>query len=182
MRKLNGKMRGFRLLGNSRRLTDIEPKANVTLSGREDGLIGNWPMNEIYGTVAKDKVRSRHMELIGANWAIDPLSHAYTFDGGSDSLRVINAGQLSILDDSDITIEAWIKTTGSGQNMSIISNGESIAASSNWNIYLNPAGQLVIANNGNEMIVPTTIYNNKWNHIAIVVERTRSVSVYLNGA
>lgn len=182
VRNFQGKMREFRLWSTSRRLTDIAPKSTVTLSGREEGLIGNWPMNEIYGTVAKDKVRSRHMELIGANWAIDPLSHAYTFDGGSDSLRVINAGQLSILDDSDITIEAWIKTTGSGQNMSIISNGESIAASSNWNIYLNPAGQLVIANNGNEMIVPTTIDNNKWNHIAIVVERTRSVSVYLNGA
>jgi len=178
---LVGELHELRLWGVARTLAQIAPKSSVVLSGREEGLIGNWPMDEAYGDVAYDKVRSRHMLIDGATWAVAPQSHAYQLDGTADYLKVANAGLLSMSDESDITIEGWIKTPGIGRDMTILSNGDPDASRPTaWNLFINPAGQLQIENNGVTLGVSAILDDDNWHHFAMVLERSRAMTIYVD--
>ncbi|MFT6811370.1 MAG: hypothetical protein ACJA01_004618, partial [Saprospiraceae bacterium] len=180
-RPFRGLIHELRLWNIPRLQEDISSKSTISLSGRESGLIGNWPMNEAFGNKGNDKVRARHMAIEGATWAVSPASHSFEFSGNENYLKVEDAGQLSFSEEADLTFEAWIRPASLGNKMSILSNGHpSDTAPSLWDIFIDPSSNLIISNNGNELVGPPILLN-EWQHIAIVIERTRAVSIYLNG-
>ncbi len=178
-----GFMHELRLWSVPRTVADIASKGLVTLSGRESGLIGNWPLDEGFGIIAYDKVRSRHAQISGSTWNILPQNHSFAFDGTSDYLEALGAGSLGFSDESDLTIEAWFKT-GASTAQSILSNGKADGTRPEdfaWNLYVNAAGAVVLENDGNRVSTPVGFNDNNWHHFTAVVERTRAVSIYIDG-
>jgi len=179
----SGAIREMRLWSTVRTEGEITVQMSRVLSGREPGLIGNWPMGEAIGSVARDKVRSRHMEIVKGTWSILPQNHAYEFDGTDDYLVADSAGTLAFGIEADITIEAWFKTS-STSTQTILSNGRSDGTqnlSSYWSVYMNPAGAIVLENDGNTVSTPGGYNNGTWHHVSAVVERTRAISIYIDG-
>ena len=174
----------LRLWNTTRTESDIVTKGNVTLSGRESGLIGNWTMDEAWGSVAKDKVRSRHAQLMGTTWSILPQNHAFEFNGISDYLLAANAGTLGFSDEADLTLEAWFKTSASSKQ-TIFSNGKADGTRPEdfaWDIHLTSSGAVVIENDGNSVSTGGGYNDNEWHHVSAVIERTKAVSLYIDGA
>ena len=173
----------LRLWGTPRTATEIGKKAERVLSGREAGLIGNWPMDEAWGSVAYDKVRSRHAQLTGTTWTILPQNHSFLFNGTNNYLIAENADTLGFNQETDITLEAWFKTSAT-KNQSIFSNGKADGTRPEdfaWNVHLNSAGKVVVENDGNSITSDSSYNNNDWHHAAIVIERTRAISLYIDG-
>ncbi len=178
--KLGGQLSELRLWSISRTLSEIAPRSGIILSGREEGLVGNWSLSEAIGSRADDKVRSRHMQIFGATWAIAPESHSFEFSG-NNYLKASNTGSLSISDEADLTFEGWIKTDRT-KRMTILSNG--IPSADHpffWHIGLNSLGQLEVLNNDTGVYSSTLLNDNDWHHFAIVIERTRAVTLYIDG-
>ncbi len=178
-----GALRDLRLWAVPRTEGLISEFLSRSLSGREPGLIGAWLMNESYGTVAIDKVRSRDMQVSGASWMILPQNHSVVFNGIDDYLVAENAADLSFGEESDLTIEAWFKT-GSSTKQTILSNGlsdGSLPINSFWSLSIDPTGALVIENDGNSIKSPSGYNDDNWHHISIVIDRTFAVSMYMDG-
>ncbi len=179
----NGFIHELRFWNIHRTESQITAKGNVTLSGRESGLIGNWTMDEAWGTVAFERVRSRHAQISGATWSILPQNHAFSFNGTNNYLVANNAGTLAFNEETDITLEAWFKTSAS-KAQSILSNGKADGTrpeNFGWNLYLNAAGAVVVENDGFRLTTPDSLNNNSWHHVSVVIERTRAVSMYIDG-
>ena len=191
MLQFDGLLHEMRLWSIPRTFAQVSQIAQVSLSGRESGLIGNWPFDEGYGSLAFEKVRRRHATIIGASWNILPQNHAFGFDGIDDYLKVPSTGALSFDDASDLTLEGWFKTDAT-KEQTIFCNGKGDGSRPSserraWNIFLNASGALVAQNNGMEIISPARTdvvsgYNDQiWHHFSIVVERTRAISLYMDG-
>ena len=160
----------------------ILPDINKTLSGRELGIIGYWPMDEAIGLQAFDKVRGRHINLHGTSWSILPAGNAFHFYSPSDYLLVDSASTLSFSQESDMTIEFWAKAPNTGNNMTVLSNGKADGTGSqgSWDIFFNAAGELVVQNDGNELKTSIDHLDNNWHHFAIVVSRLGNMSIYVD--
>ena len=157
-------------------------QASVSLSGREPGLIGNWPMDESFGSTANEKVRSRHMVLEGPTWNVDPPTFTYAFDGMSDYLIAEDAGTLGIGPSEDLTIEGWFKTGSNGQKKTILSNGvPSATTPALWAVSVLPSGKLVIENNGESLSSSIDVDDDSWHHFSLVLERGFAISLYIDG-
>lgn len=179
----DGNLSELRLWLGTKTIAEVTAKGNVVLSGREAGLIGNWPMNEGYGPIAKDKVRSRHATLYDATWSILPANHSFFFDGTNDYLEALNAGTLGYSEEADITIESWFKT-GASKEQTIFSNGKADGSRPEdfaWALSVTPSGAVKIENDGQSLVTPTGYNDNSWHHISVVVERTKAVSMYIDG-
>lgn len=170
----------LRLWSIARSSGDISSLSQVTMSGRESGLIGTWPMDEAFGNVAKDKVRSRHAQLKNATWSILPSNHSFSFSrNNKDFLVADGTGDLGIFDDQDMTIEVWFKTS-STTIQSILSNGSPDQKFA-WNIYMDNTGAVIIENDGQSLRTSGGFNDNVWHHFSAVIERTRAVSLYIDG-
>ena len=179
----NGFIHELRLWSIPRTVPQIASAALVTLSGRETGLIGNWPLTEGFGDIGLDKVRSRHAQISGASWNILPQNHGFAFNGSSDYLEALGAGTLGFSETTDMTIEAWFKTDAS-VDQTIISNGRADGTRPEdfaWDVYLNSSGAVVLENDGNSLSSGGSYNDNNWHHFSAVIERTRAVSIYIDG-
>lgn len=183
MTPFNGFIHELRLWGNP--LTDVQiaPRRNETLSGRELGLIGYWPLDEAYGIIGFDKVRSRHANVSNASWNILPQNHAFGFNGIDEYLVSDSVSTLAYDNEGDLTLEAWFKTNAA-QAGTLFSNGKSdISDPSNsaWSLALNTSGQVYIQNNGVSVTTPLSYNDDDWHHISVVVDRASAVSMYIDG-
>ena len=180
----NGFMHELRIWSRVRTLAEVSADFVKTLSGRELGLIGNWPMDEAIGNTAKDKVRNRHATLIGASWSILPQSHAFHLDGPMKFLVAEGMGSPAIPKATDATFEFWFKGQNQNRNMTVLSNGKTDGTGNNptaWEIFFNSAGELAVQNDG--VLTKTTgnLLDNNWHHFAAVINRSGNISLYTDG-
>ena len=159
---------------------------HAKLIGNEVGLISFWPMTELSGSLAYDKVRSHHAILKGASWRAEPAGYAWQTT--ASSALSIPGSYITIDNSMDMTLEFWFK--GSSQNDVILfSNGrgdttEPVGSREDiWNIGVDPNGVLYASNNG--IILPSTsgksYLDGTWHHLALTLNRRSNTSLYIDG-
>ena len=165
-------------------------QANVakgkTLIGREQNLLGYWILDEGYGNIGLDKVKSRNA-IVNLDWAIKPKGTGYSFANNAYlSLENVGFVQPSIAE--DITLSFWIKTE-TAKAGTIFSNGrgndedeiKSSGFRNKWSVNMKSDGNLeLMSENISYNLTNVSIADNNWHHIALVVKRGGSINVYVD--
>ena len=116
-----GNIHELRIWERPRTASKIASNMMISLSGKETGLIGYWPINEASGTLLIDKVHRRNADM-RANWNITPSGYACSFDAGSNGLLNIDFADVAFTEEQNFTIEFWFKSAN-GINTCFMSNG-----------------------------------------------------------
>jgi len=177
-----GNLHGLRLWSTVRSQSDIVSKMNENLVGKEYGLTGSWPMNEAYGSLAKDIVHHRNATVY-ATWDVYPSGYAYQFPGDEGYLEA-ETKNLALNNATDITIEFWFNST-QGENVTFLSNGKGDGTDENvngWCIHTDESGDIHVWNNGEDYEAVTRDYfDGTWHHFALVVDRMGNTHAYIDG-
>jgi len=171
-----GAVSGLHIYGVSRTQADVSASKNLVKSGREYGLIGYWPLDEIEGTVAEDKVRARNLMLGAADWYIYPSGRAKRTNG---NYFAISTATYPLHAFSDFTLEFWFRSENANQQNKVLFSND------NGYIAINATGGLTLYKNDgtvNRVLTSTNLINTKWHHVAMSVRRGGNVNVYVDGA
>ena len=120
-RTLQGNLHELRIWERPRTASQITANMLITLSGKETGLAGYWPLDDAYGTLAADKVHKRNA-TVNSYWDITPSGYAATFNGGSQGVIDMNFSDIAFTPEEDFSIEFWFKGDN-GSNQCLLSNG-----------------------------------------------------------
>jgi len=171
-----GAVSGLHIYGVSRTQADVSASKNLVKSGREYGLIGYWPLDEIEGMVAEDKVRARNLMLSAADWYIYPSGRAKQTNG---NYFAISTATYPLHAFSDFTLEFWFRSENANQQNKVLFSND------NGYIAINANGGLTLYKNDgtvNRVLTSTNLINTKWHHVAMSVRRGGNVNVYVDGA
>lgn len=183
-RFLNGNLHDVRLWNRTRTISEITVTMNKVLNRSQSGLLYNWKMDEAEGIISTDHIRARNASIVGATWEVNPNGNAAQFDGTDDNIQV-SAGNISLTDEMDFTLEFWFNSTQSGA-ATLFSNGkgDGVGADStdSWNIQKDASGNIHVYHNGLDFVATTTNYfNGTWHHFALVMQRGVNLSSYMDG-
>ncbi len=177
-----GNIHGLRLWNTVRSQPDIVANMNKRLVGKEYGLIGNWPMDEAYGSLTKDIVHHRNATVF-ATWDVYPSGYAYDFPGNNSYLET-GTKNMAFNKETDLTIEFWFKAKD-GNNKALLSNGKGDGTDKNlngWCIQTNEQGHISVWNNGKQFeAVSKNYFDGDWHHFALVVDRMGNTHSYIDG-
>jgi len=145
---------------------------------RSDMLVGRWELDESSGTVASDSVGGHDGTLMG-----DPvwwpsggrIGGALEFDGVGDYVEV--EGYKGISGGNPRTVSAWVKVESTGSTFSIVRWGTMGINGGLWSNVINADGKLRAAVIGGSVVGGTTINDNTWHHVAIVLPDKEDVKV-----
>jgi len=182
-----GGIHNLRIWSSNLNWSKIYQNRNITLSGRESGLIGYWPMNELHGA-PQDKSRYRHMSG-DFNWSVANKGHGYDF---SNDTSYLLTDAIPFYYDAldDFTIEFWFKSTE--VNECILSTGsyniESLSGDRDaWSICLDEGGHVSVEHNINGDSTSTILLNSidsfhdaLWHHLALVKDAKSNTTLYLD--
>lgn len=247
--QFEGNIHELRIWSRPRTASKIVSNMLISLSGKETGLIGYWPLNDADGVLAVDKVHKRNA-LVNAKWDISPSGYSCNLDDYQRGMINMEFGDVAFTREQDFTIELWFRGK-KGSNQCLISNGygdnndvtiyyispESLAKIVNvlpleedvdiklapmlnvlfgeeteflnkvgtylgaekvehykdrilryakvpptyWSINTDGSGYLQINNNGKRVKIFKNYFDNKWHHLALVVERIGNTRVFIDG-
>ena len=132
------------------------------------GLIAYWPMDEGYGSMAKEHVHARHLSTGSNAWWIAGENYAAVLDG-TNALH-IPVSEIGIDVEDDYVLDFWVNATSDG---TILCNNDSTILFSVQN------AQLVITINGILRRL-TPFANGTWHYVALNVCRSGSTSVIVD--
>lgn len=177
-----GNMSELSLWIKDRGLADMAVDRNTSKSGRETGLIGYWPMNEGYGTLAADKVNSRNLTVNGS-WYLERMGKAIVLNGTNQNI-LISTETIPVNVSEDFSIEFWFKS-GVQANKTMFSCGKGLNdldSSAKLSVGFDANSKLTVYSNGNTHLIPgTEVQDNQWHHFALCVLRTGNASVLIDG-
>jgi len=182
-RYFSGNIHELRLWTRVRDDAAIAPSINKLLTGREQGLVGNWPMDEGDGMLARDIARSRNAS-VNAIWQIEPSGQSQSFTG--TGLVVADGATVSANDEMDFTVEFWFKVPSAGDYV-FFSNGKGNGTDGNgdgWAIGSTSTGEIMVYHNSTsfEAVSNTTNYfDDQWHHFAFVVNRIGNATAFIDG-
>jgi hypothetical protein len=181
---LTGNVHEMRIWDKDLPASDISSKMNIDLSGYERGLLGYWPMDDANGTLARDKVHSRNMEL-SATWLVLPASTSYAFNGTDQALS-FKTGTIPITNEMDFTLEFWFKGNSDAYNTYLFSNGDPACnlydPAKVWNIKVGSSGELIVENNSQRFTASSANYfNDNWHHFALVMNKLGNITSFVDG-
>ncbi|BDD06599.1 LamG domain-containing protein [Aureibacter tunicatorum] len=184
---IKAKVHEFRIWEEALTLNQVYSRMDATLSGNEIGLYGYWPFDEGLGTLAEDKSSGRNA-IVSSGWSLEPGGVAFEFDGTSQYLTA-NGTNISIGDETDMTIEFWFKAETPSSDMTFLSTGWGENASDEVSnplysmaITANSQGNIVVNTNGNAWNAVTNDYfDDKWHHFALIVDRRANAKAYIDG-
>lgn len=152
------------------------------------GLIGYWRMDEGHGTLIRDGVRSRHINLPVESWYINNRNLAAHLDGESPLKVDISSANTRVTD--NFAVEMWFRgEQDKNDNAQLVSvlNGMSIGFK-DGGLVLEKSTRSVDNNNIETKTVHESIVlsdvnycDNNWHHIALNVRRGTSAVVYIDG-
>ena len=152
------------------------------------GLIGYWRMDEGHGTLIRDGVRSRHINLPVESWYINNRNLAAHLDGESPLKVDISSANTRVTD--NFAVEMWFRgEQDKNDNAQLVSvlNGMSIGFK-DGGLVLEQSTRSVDNNNIETKTVHESIVlsdvnycDNNWHHIALNVRRGTSAVVYIDG-
>ena len=177
----NGAIAQLHFYGINRLYADVTTSKSLTKSGRENGLIGYWLLDEGEGVSANDKARARRLTLGNAGWYIYPEGRAKQT---ADNYFSIPTSTYPLNIFSDFTLEFWFRSANSlpsGEG----GGGATLFSADNGYIAVNATGGLTLRKPDGTVIQTLTaanLMNTQWHHVAMSVRRNGSVVVYINGA
>jgi len=145
---------------------------------RSDMLVGHWELDESSGTVASDSVGGHDGTLMGDPvwWPSDgKIGGALEFDGVGDYVEV--AGYKGISGGNPRTVSAWVKVESTGSTLAIVRWGTLEINGGLWSNVINADGKLRAAVWDGSVVGGTTINDNTWHHVAIVLPDKEDVKV-----
>ena len=153
------------------------------------GLVGHWKFNEKSGIIANDSSRYRNTgTLVGATHLPVWSEKGIKFDGVDDYVNTGNNASLNIT--SEITIEAWVKTTQTGEKAIVFKSFNDNVAPNYGNLYrlilnVNVAQVLIINSNRTLYQVKgnVPINDNNWHFVVGVFDSNiNKLRLYVDGS
>ena len=120
-------MEGLVIYGDATDVTTVYSEKASKHTANLRGIEAYWPMDEGYGTVAEDKVRSRNLRITGGqynSWYVPYENYVMHFDGKSQ-YAVLNTENSGIGKNEDFVLEFLFRSTEENprKHMTIFSNG-----------------------------------------------------------
>ncbi len=157
--------------------------------GQDEGLVAHWKLDETSGNQVGDSVGGYNGWLFGhpddSQWTEGIIDGALEFDGFDDFVWMENYKGIS--GGHSRTVAAWVKTADSGN---IISWGRQETPKA-WSLMVSfltsgNRGALSLAVMGGIIIGETDLRDNKWHHVAAVLEDdgapdVTEVKLYVDG-
>ncbi|MEN6309883.1 MAG: LamG-like jellyroll fold domain-containing protein [Anaerohalosphaeraceae bacterium] len=147
----------------------------------DPGLVAAWTMDEAMGVTAGDELGQYPATLQNMNTLWRPVetipgktSHCLAFDGVDDYAVV--SGFKGIGGAQSRTCMAWIKTSSSGAEQTILSWG-SASAGTKWIFRIQPTGELAVVVWGGNFKTVTTLNDGRWHHVAAVLPDSAAPNV-----
>ena len=175
---LNGNIHEVRIWSKALTTGQVNLSATKRMVGNEAGLLHNWEFEEAHGLLALDKVRGKHAEM-NANWAVGLSGYGLRLDAATNQAETQSVAFDNI---SDFTFEFWFKSDG-GTNETMLSNGKgdgTEANTSGWSVGIDTFGKIAVESNGNSLQSATVVTDNKWHHIAVVVNARGNAVLFLD--
>lgn len=192
-RFVDGNFLDLRVWNRFKSLSDVFASIGTKLNGIEVGLVGYWPFDEAFGTLASDRARFRNATLF-AEWTVLPEGYAYSFDGVDDYVSINTGSTVTIGNETDFTIEMWMNGAAKQTNAVLFSSGRGLSGTEEQNRFEDPArslslgfnakGEMIVATNGQIIVLESNtegLLDNNWHHIALSVSRSGSAIFYLDG-
>ncbi|HIJ70173.1 MAG TPA: LamG domain-containing protein [Planctomycetes bacterium] len=152
-----------------------------------DGVVSYWKLDEGAGTVACDLVGGNEGTIMGAEWTTGIIGGALRFNGHGDYVDCGSDPNLQF-ETSDLTWALWINFDHFDHSMYFLTRaqdgGNRIEA-----LYYEPSDNLTFyaAEHGEDKLwlrvenASSKITSGQWHHLAFVVDRDTSGSIYLDG-
>ncbi len=180
----NGNIHDIRIWNRALDLLKIAERRNVRLSGKEPGLVGYWPFDEVRGALAEDIARDRHATIYSGEWQVNPSGFAVTFDGNSTYLTSPYP-DLAFTGEMDVAIEFWFKAGNQSGDVCLLSTGKGDMTDTNplsWAVSATQSGQISFLNNGSAFLaIDKDVFDNNWHHFALIINRLGNTNAYLDG-
>ncbi len=190
---LDGNVLDLRIWDRFKTLPEVFAKISNKLLGSEIGLIGYWPMDEGFGTLAADRARFRNATVF-ADWLVLPAGYALSFDGEDEYLSINTASTVVISNEMDFTIEFWYNGVSGQRNVVLFSSGRGTNGTEEENIVddpskslsigINAQGELIVVSNGRTSKLPIDsddVLDDNWHHFAISVSRIGNANFFFDG-
>lgn len=120
-RPFQGSLHELRIWERPRTASKLASNMLVSLSGKETGMLGYWPLDEAFGTIAVDRVKRRDAS-VNTDWRIYPSGYANRFIAAQQGAISMDYSDIAFSEEQDFTIEFWFKSDN-GSNVSFFSNG-----------------------------------------------------------
>ena len=174
--KFSGQIAEVRLWDVARTRDEITSNMDRPLTGREDGLVGYWPMNARVGNRVFDHVGSNNGIIQGATWPEPPNEEGegIVFDGIND---YVDAGPLRSPEDSAWSVEVRFKWDGQNGFHTLYAK-EGLFKAAVLNGYFAYAWQPNSQFDGAGNAIPIT--PGEWYHVTVTYDGQRQV-VYDHG-
>lgn len=153
---------------------DVSVDKSIAKTGRERGLIGYWNLEEGEGSIAKDKARSRDLNL-NTGWYIYPGGRAVTLNGSNYMSVPVSTYPLDVF--SDFTLEFWFKGAAS-------QSGKTLFSADNATLGFDAGKQLTlykVDGTVNQVLSSTDLLDDGWHHFALAVKRNGTTNAYVDG-
>ena len=146
--------------------------------------VGHWQLDESAGTSAADVSGSGNTGTLvnGPVWVAGTLGNALDFDGVNDYVNVPNSASLNLT--KNFTLAAWISPDSVTGGTRTIIGKVTGADDKQYQLSLNPTGgvQFDYEKSGNNYsLTGGTVTAGTWQHLAVTVDASRNVKIYLNG-
>jgi Concanavalin A-like lectin/glucanases superfamily len=157
-------------------------------AGAATGLVAHWRFDEGAGTVANDSsVNGFDGSIEGTATWVAGRRGPFALDLGGGSTRVV-VGNATALEPSAITVEAWVKRSGSpGLWRYVVSKGATGCVAASYGLYSGFTGGLsfyVAAGSGFSFTLSpeagTSVWDGQWHHAAGTFDGS-TVRLYVDG-
>ena len=136
----------------------------------EGGLAGHWKLDEYYGATAADASEAARAGVVRGNpkWRSygGKINGAIELDGAGSYVEIPD--YKGILGGAPRTCAAWIKTSASG--VDIVGWGPKGVPYVRWAFTINQSGRLAVEFGGGFVAGTTLVNDDKWHHVAAVLE------------
>lgn len=182
--KFNGFIHELRVWEKPLGFATLYSMVYTKLVGNEIGLSSYWPMDEANGVLAADKSRNRHLSLYGAEWRVFPTGYAVDLKSGG--YMTLPGNNIAFSELNNFTVEFYFKG-GKQTNAVLFSNGRGDGTDYSprtdyiWNIGFDAAGKLYAKNNGNVILADVDVLDDKWHHLALIVNRAANTQLLVDG-
>lgn len=116
-----GNIHELRIWERPRTASAVASNMLVTLSGKETGLSGYWPLDDAYGHIAAGKVHKRNA-TVNTYWDIYPSGYAASFESAAQGMIDMEFSNIAFTPEQDFTIEFWFRAE-KGREVCFLSNG-----------------------------------------------------------
>lgn len=149
-----------------------------------DGLVAHWTMDDVTGLTVRDVYGPYDGAMTNMSvyaWAKGYLGNALVFDGVDDYVEI--PGFKGITGTASRTCTAWIRTAGvTGE---ILTWG-SVDIGAKWIVRIHEDGTLRAEVSGGYLYGSTVLTDDKWHHIAVVLEddgtpQVSEIQLYVDG-